>query len=291
MWIRASTTVFTASDPFGACPSVCTVTGAMPRSDTVLDAWPVTIPVVDDANVTEQCPVASVPLVQVYIDTFAAAPLAFASVTVTGAPAAAIQPLPSPRFFSTKTLNVCGSPMRLSPEGVMWIRASTNRLTASGPFWPCPSVCTVIGVAVPRSERVLEASPVTVPGVGDVNVTEQCPVASVLLVQVFVDALAAAPFVFVNVAVTDSFAAGTKPAPPPRSFSTKTSNVCGWPARFVPDGEMWIRASTNVFTASGLFSPWPFVATVNGAEPATANTAAACPVTRPVELEVKTIVH
>ena len=38
---------------------------------------------------------------------------------------------------------------------------------------------------------------------------------------------------------------------------------------------MWILASTNVFTASSLFSPWPSVATLNGAEPATDSTAAA----------------
>ena len=56
----------------------------------------------------------------------------------------------------------------------MWIRASTNVFTASEPFWPWPSVCTVIGGTVAeRQISVLDAWPVTFPGVVDVNVTEQ----------------------------------------------------------------------------------------------------------------------
>ncbi len=56
--------------------------------------------------------------------------------------------------------------------------ASTKTLTA-GPLLPAvPSVVTVNGVGVP-SDPVQLAMPVTLPGVGEVNVTVHWPAASV----------------------------------------------------------------------------------------------------------------
>ena len=63
--------------------------------------------------------------------------------------------------------------------------------------------------------------------------------------------IGAPPLLLVTVIVTASPPAATQPAPRPRFFSTNAVNVCGAPTRFVADGAMWIRASTNVFTASG----------------------------------------
>ena len=57
------------------------------------------------------------------------------------------------------------------------------------------------------------------------------------------------------------------------------------------NGEIWIFASTNVFTASPEFDPEPSVATVNGADPFTDKVEDACAVTEPVVFDVNVIVH
>jgi len=46
---------------------------------------------------------------------------------------------------------------RLVASGAIEIRASTQVLTASEPFWPVPSVCTVIGSCSEPRFSVLEA--------------------------------------------------------------------------------------------------------------------------------------
>src|SRR5215469_7964607 len=54
-------------------------------------------------------------------------------------------------------------------------------------------------------------------------------------------------------------AALTKPAPEPSFTVTWAVNVCDAPTRFVPFGEIEMRASTNVFTASAELLPAPSV--------------------------------
>src|SRR5215207_5724910 len=49
--------------------------------------------------------------------------------------------------------------------------------------------------------------------------------------------------------VIDAPGAATNPFPSPASFCVVTVNVCASPTLFVPDCSIWIRASTNVFTA------------------------------------------
>jgi hypothetical protein len=72
--------------------------------------------------------------------------------------------------FDSVTVNVCDAPTGLFALGPIVIFAFTNVLTASPEFGETPSVATVIGVAVPRSDNVEVACPVTVPVEFDVNV-------------------------------------------------------------------------------------------------------------------------
>src|SRR5260221_7150730 len=83
------------------------------------------------------------------------------------------------------------------------------------PFWPVPSVPTVIGDGVPRSESVLDACPVTVPGSGDVKVIVHLPVASVPPVQVLVETAEYAPNPFFSHTVIGSPPPATQPTPLP----------------------------------------------------------------------------
>src|SRR5205085_2182604 len=129
---------------------------------------------------------------QVLVETAKCAPLPLVRIGGAGWRAAATQPAPAPRFFSTSTVKVWSWPTRLVAVGVMWIRASTNVFTASLPFWPVPSVWMVNAVA-PESEIRLEACPVTVPGSGEVNVIAHVPAAPVPPVQVLVETAKCAP--------------------------------------------------------------------------------------------------
>jgi hypothetical protein len=111
MLMFASTNVFTASGPSGATPSVCTVNGAEPPTESVAVACPVTVPAVGDVNVIVHCPFASVfapAPVQLPVGAVCAAPPASASVTSTCSPAAGTNPFPSPTSFSSVTVNVWG---------------------------------------------------------------------------------------------------------------------------------------------------------------------------------------
>src|SRR4051812_49576454 len=57
-------------------------------------------------------------------------------------PTAGTQPFPSPRFFSTVTVKVCGSPTLFVPDVPIVIRASTHVLTLLMSWAPWPWVST-----------------------------------------------------------------------------------------------------------------------------------------------------
>src|SRR6188768_4248371 len=165
--------------------------------------------------------------------------------------------------------------------------ASTNHLRA-GPEFPFrPSVCTVIGSCCDPRFSVLDAFPLTRPGVAEVNVTVVLPVAFVVAVN-GPAGLAFAPFTLVRVIVTDSPAALTQPEP--RFFSRCAVNVCGALISFVASGVIEIRASTNVFTAGPLFGATPFVARLNTTPPID-SVDEALPVTVPPVAEVNVTWH
>ena len=109
---------------------------------TVDDAWPVTLPVVAELNVTWNWPAAFVVPVNGPAG-FAAAPFELVSVTVTVSPAAATKPAPLPVSFSSVTVNVCGWPTRLVASGVIEILALTQVLIAGPEFGATPLVVRV----------------------------------------------------------------------------------------------------------------------------------------------------
>src|SRR3954470_19979274 len=65
-----------------------------------------------------------------------------ASDPVTVTPDAATHPPPRPRFFSTVTVKVCGSPTLFVPDVPIVIRASTHVLTLLMSWAPWPWVST-----------------------------------------------------------------------------------------------------------------------------------------------------
>src|SRR5829696_8358362 len=87
--------------------------------------------------------------------------------------------------------------------------------------------------------------------------------------------------------------AGTNPAPSPRSFSTVTVNVCGWPTSFVPDVPIVIRASKSTYCFCALAlspgSPSPVVRVRT--TPPTVTSVVAWIVFAPGALEVILTVH
>src|SRR5438046_1586943 len=109
----------------------------------------------------------------------------------------------------------------------------------------------------PPTVSVTDALPVTLPALGDVNVTVHVPLLVPGFVQVLVLIWLAAPFESVKVTVGFvPFGALTNPLPLPFDCFTVTVNVCGWPTSFVAVGEIAMLASTNVFTA-GPVPPGP----------------------------------
>src|SRR3954451_5124282 len=77
---------------------------------------------------------------------------------VTTVPFGASVYVPEPVFTNTCAVYVCVVLIGLTADsGLIVMYASTNVLTTSLPFSPCPSVWTVTGAAVPRSDSVLEA--------------------------------------------------------------------------------------------------------------------------------------
>jgi hypothetical protein len=84
--ILAFTNVLTASTEFSPSPSVSTVNGAEPATESNELAWPVTVPVVGDVNVIVHWPAAFVfapAFVHVPVGAEWVAPLPFVNVTST----------------------------------------------------------------------------------------------------------------------------------------------------------------------------------------------------------------
>src|SRR5262249_52426913 len=127
----------------------------------------------------------------------------------------------------------------------------------------------------------------------DRNVIVHCPAAFVFaptVVHVPVGVVCAAPFESTSEKSTCSPAAGPNPAPLPRSFSSVTVNVCGWPTSFVAAGAIGIRALTHVFWAGPELAPVPSVSRWTD-RPASDTVVCALTVVCPVVLEVSVIVQ
>jgi hypothetical protein len=133
--------------------------------------------------------------------------------------------------------------------------ASTNVFTAGAEFGAVPFVTTV-KTGEPPTDSVDDALPVTMPGVGDVNVIVHCPDALVFapaVVHVPVGAVCVAPLLSTNVTATCSPTAGTKPAP---AFLVRvTVKVCDPLIGFVALGAIVIAAQTTVIDAVPVASP------------------------------------
>ena len=131
IWILASTNVFTASAEFGATPSVWTVNGAEPATESVEVAWPVTLPVAFDVNVIVHCPPRSCSapaVVQVPVGAVMHGAVRVGQRDVDVLTGGGDEAGPSPMSFSSVTVNVCGAPTRFVADGVIEIRAFTQRL-------------------------------------------------------------------------------------------------------------------------------------------------------------------
>ena len=97
------------------------------------------------------------------------------------------------------------------------------------------------------------ALPVTVPVLGDVNVTEQVPLVVPVEAHVLVTMLNAEPPELVNVTVgLVPFGTLTKPAPSPAFCLAVTVNVWFWPTSFTASGLIATVASTKVLVAGPL---------------------------------------
>src|SRR4051794_36606766 len=172
------------------------------------------------------------------------------SVPLTVTPAAATQPPPRPRFFSTVTVKVCGSPTLFVPDVPIVIRASTHVLTLLTMFAPKPSVATVIGT--PFTEIDAEALTVLWPTRLELTMIVHWPLASVSA-----PTPSQVPPVIDPTPVSDgvTVAPATPANPDPLSASTVTVKVCGSPTLFVPDDWMLIRAFTQVLTFEMSWAP------------------------------------
>jgi hypothetical protein len=163
--IFAFTNVFVAEPEFAPTPSVFRVNETPPTA-SVACALTVATPVTAELNVTWHEPVPPA-VVHGFADVNAPGPLSF--VKLICVPFGALtKPLPSPAFTFTCAVNVCESPTRFTPFGVIWIFASTNVFTASPEFGDTPSVATV-NAAEPATDNVDDACPVTLPAALDVK--------------------------------------------------------------------------------------------------------------------------
>ena len=157
IWMFALTNVFTASAEFGATPSVATVKGAEPMTETVELACPVTVPAVFDVKTIVHWPAAFVfapASSQVRSAPCDAGAARAVSVKSTCWPGKATKPPPSPVSCCSVTVNVCGWPTTLVAFGVIWILALTQRLVAGPEFPPRPFVVRVS--EMPPTETVVE---------------------------------------------------------------------------------------------------------------------------------------
>src|SRR5881397_3371467 len=128
-----ATKIFTASPLFGATPFVSRWIDT-PRTENVEDAWPVTVPVVRDVNVTVHTPDTVPGEAQLSTTSTIVAPPVGVRVTVTTVLSGTnTKPAPSPRFCRTVTVNVWVSWMLfVSIGGTIVIDPSTKIFTASG---------------------------------------------------------------------------------------------------------------------------------------------------------------
>src|SRR2546427_6231171 len=193
---------------------------------SVTEACPVTVPVVNDVNVTVQIP-SEVPGFAHRSTTFVwTAPFESVRVTVTVVPSGTLtNPAPSPEFCFTVTVNVCDSWMLfVSKGGAIPMNASTKTFTASPLFGAFTSVSTW-KVRGPKWTSAA-ACPVTVPPVDEVNVTVHRPETVPGLAQLSEMRLCVAPFESVRVTVT-IVPSGAGTCWPATSRNTWTVNVCG----------------------------------------------------------------
>src|SRR5436190_642239 len=163
-----------------------------PLTWNVTDALPVTTPAVGLLNVTVHWPLTvPVPLCwHVSLLTVLEAPFESSRATVTWVPSGALtKPLPSPLFCLTVTVKVWSTfTSFVAVGGAMAMLASTNVFVAGPePRGPAPTL-TVVGLVsrvteMPPTSNVTAAFAVTLPALGDENVTVHWPL-TVPVVQV-----------------------------------------------------------------------------------------------------------
>ncbi len=196
-----ATKTFTASPLFCPTPFVCRKSDT-PRTFSVTEACPVTVPVVSDVNVTVHVPPEVPGLAQVSTTFVWTAPFESVRVTVTIVASGTLtNPAPFPEFCFTVTVNVCDSSMLfVSKGGAIRMNASTKIFTASPLFGALPSVSTW-KLSGPKLTSAA-ACPVTIPAVDEVNVTVHTPETVPGLLQLSEMRVCDAPFVSVRVTVT-----------------------------------------------------------------------------------------
>ena len=165
--------------------------------------------------------------------------------------------------------------------------ASAHSFVAGPELPPVPFVVRVS--ETPPTESVVLALTTVVPAVVFVSVIVQLPVPPDVVHGFGVPSVPG-PDAIEKVICVPSGAFAVPPLP----LSTFTCAVKVWvaPTGFVAvSGEIWMFASTNVFTASDEFPFWPFVCTVTWTPPANVIVDVACPVTFPADGELNVIVH
>ena len=147
-----------ASPVLPPIPLVSAVTVA-PPTESVADAWPVTLPAVADANVIVHCPFESV-FAPASSQVLAAAsrtefaPFESLSVKSTCSSCAGTN-VPVPGSFSSVTTNVCGSPTSFVASGAIEILAAAHFLVASSLSPAFPSAVWRWSVRPPTLTSVL----------------------------------------------------------------------------------------------------------------------------------------
>jgi len=132
---------------------------------------------------------------------------------------------------------------------------------------------------------------VVVPTVAEVMSTEQEPVPPEVM-QLFTPPTNVPGPKTIEKSIVVPFGASAKLPEPVFAFTWPVSVWFVLSAFVAVNGEIWMFASTNVFTASSLFNAWPSVSTVKvvDGKPSVSD-ADACPVTLPAVGELKVIVH
>src|SRR5262249_40548563 len=133
-------------------------------------------------------------------------------------------------------------------DGAIAIAPFTHVFVAGPVLPPVSSVSRVS--PTPRTETVVCAETVVTPVVADVSVIVHEPEPPAVVHGFGVPSVPGPESLLKLIEVPSG--AFTKPAPEPSFTSTCAVNVCVWPTRFVPFGEIEIRAST---TFSGSHAP------------------------------------